>query len=135
MCSFVAVYTLTIKIPIISCEVFMHDPYSITGLINLYRTILICFNDFLGKRWDNVSSIFKVCISLLLFQQLVIAMQNSASLNYSIKDDGPVIFDYNHIHIGSKRFCRTNLIISNSSTVFQIAYAFDSDRLQVCKTV
>jgi len=28
-------------------------------------------------------------------------MQNSASLNYTIKDDGPVIFDYNHIHIGS----------------------------------
>jgi hypothetical protein len=79
----------------------MHDPYSITGLINLYRTILICFNDFLGKRKLTLAQFSKVCISLLLFQQLVIAMQNSASLNYTIKDDGPVIFDYNHIHIGS----------------------------------
>jgi hypothetical protein len=79
----------------------MHDPYSITGLINLYRTILICFNDFLGKRWITLAQFSKVCISLLLFQQLVIAMQNSASLSYSIKDDGPVIFDYKHIHISS----------------------------------
>ncbi len=78
----------------------MHDPYSITGLINLYRTILICFNYFLGKRWITLAQFSKVCISLL-FQQLVIAMQNSASLNYSISDDGPVIIDYNHIHIGS----------------------------------
>ena len=50
LCSFVTVYALTIQIPIRSGEVFVHDLYSITVLINLYRCILINFDDFLDKR-------------------------------------------------------------------------------------
>jgi hypothetical protein len=41
LCSYFAVDTLIIKIPIVSYKVFMHDLYSMTVLINVYRTGLL----------------------------------------------------------------------------------------------
>ena len=54
----------------------MHDLYSITVLINVYRCILINFDNFLEKEVNNVSS-DKAYISFLLFQRLVMAMQQN----------------------------------------------------------